>query len=50
MKKLNILALCAAVCLSSCDPLGIEPTKTFYYAVGRTQQYLSMVNSDKKEC
>ena len=26
MKKLNILALCAAVCLSSCDPLGIEPT------------------------
>lgn len=26
MKKLNILALFTAVCLSSCDPLGIEPT------------------------
>ena len=26
MKKLNILALCAAVSLSGCDPLGIEPT------------------------
>lgn len=26
MKKLNILAICAAVCLSGCDPLGIEPT------------------------
>ena len=26
MKNLNILALCAAVCFSSCDPLGIEPT------------------------
>lgn len=26
MKKLDILALFAAVCLSGCDPLGIEPT------------------------
>lgn len=26
MKKLNILALFTAVCLTSCDPLGIEPT------------------------
>lgn len=30
MKKLNILALFAAVCLSSCDPLGIEPTTSVF--------------------
>lgn len=30
MKKLNILALCTAVCLSSCDPLGIEPTTSVF--------------------
>lgn len=28
MKKLNIFALLTAVCLSSCDPLGIEPTNS----------------------
>lgn len=30
MKKLNIIALFAAVCLSSCDPLGIEPTTSVF--------------------
>lgn len=30
MKTLNILALCTAVCLSSCDPLGIEPTTSVF--------------------
>lgn len=30
MKKLNILALFTAVCLSSCDPLGIEPTSSVF--------------------
>lgn len=30
MKKLNILALFTAVCLSSCDPLGIEPTTSVF--------------------
>lgn len=30
MKKLNILALFAAVCLSGCDPLGIEPTTSVF--------------------
>lgn len=30
MKNLNILALCTAVCLSSCDPLGIEPTTSVF--------------------
>lgn len=30
MKKINIIALFAAVCLSSCDPLGIEPTNSVF--------------------
>lgn len=30
MKKLNILAICAAVSFSSCDPLGIEPTTSVF--------------------
>lgn len=30
MKKLNILALFTAVCLSSCDPLGIDPTTSVF--------------------
>lgn len=30
MKKLNILAICAAVCFSGCDPLGIEPTTAVF--------------------
>lgn len=30
MKKLNTIALFAAVCLSSCDPLGIEPTTSVF--------------------
>lgn len=30
MKKINIIALFAAVCLSSCDPLGIEPTSSVF--------------------
>lgn len=30
MKKINIFALLAAVCFSSCDPLGIEPTTSVF--------------------
>lgn len=30
MKKISIIALFAAVCLSSCDPLGIEPTSSVF--------------------
>lgn len=30
MKKLNILALFTAICLSSCDPLGIDPTTSVF--------------------
>ncbi|MCI9051179.1 MAG: methyltransferase domain-containing protein [Lachnospiraceae bacterium] len=37
-------------CLLQNEEIKYSDYKTFYYAVGRTQQYLSMVNSDKKEC
>lgn len=30
MKKLNIITLFAAVCLSSCNPLGIDPTSSVF--------------------